>query len=264
MKLGSFDTIGNIAILPLFTKNPKSIAKTLLTENKNIKSVFMKVEKIKGRLRTRKLKYISGEKIKETIHKESGCLFKLDIEKCYFSPRLSNDRIEIMKQVKPGERVLVMFSGVGPYGIIIAKNTKAKEVYMIELSRIAEKYQKENIKLNKLNNVISIQGDVRKIIPKLKKKGIKFDRIIMTRPQLKDDFLDVALQVAKESTIIHFYDFLKEEEIPEKAFEKISKAIEKFSKKPGVRIESWKLIRWKRALEIGPRRWRVRVDFYVF
>jgi tRNA G37 N-methylase Trm5 len=85
----------------------------------------------------------------------------------------------------------------------------------------------------------------------------------MARPQLKDDFLEDALKIAREGTIIHFYDFLKEEEMPEKALEKITRAVDK-SKKKLRWIDSWKIIRWKKALEIGPRKWRVRVDFYVF
>jgi tRNA G37 N-methylase Trm5 len=73
-----------------------------------------------------------------------------------------------------------------------------------------------------------------------------------------------ALKVARESCIIHFYDFLKQEEIPDAALEKISSAVEQISRKAGVRIESYKLIRWKKVGEIGPYKWRVRVDFFVF
>jgi len=72
------------------------------------------------------------------------------------------------------------------------------------------------------------------------------------------------LQVAKEGTVINFYDFLFEEDIPDVALKKISSAVEKFSKKPGVRIESYKVVRWKRAGDIGPRKYRIRIDFFVF
>jgi len=259
----SFDTIGTIAILdfpPELKKKEKIIAETLMSINKSIKTVLKKQGKIRGRLRTRKLKFVAGLKTKETIHKESNCLLKLDVEKCYFSPRLSNDRIDVMKQVKPGEKILVMFSGIAPYPIVIAKNSKAKEIYGIELNRIASKYAQENIKINKLSNCFAVQGDVKKIIPKLK---TKFDRVVMARPQLKDDFLDSALKASKEGTIIHFYDFLREDEMPEAAFRKISSAVERL-KKTNKRIDSWKMIRWKKALEIGPRKWRIRVDFFVF
>ena len=206
----SYDIIGSIAILDIpneLKKKEKLIAETLMSISKSIKTVLKKHGKISGRLRTRKLKYVAGLNIKETIHHESGCLFKLDAEKCYFSPRLSNDRIAVARQVKPDEKVLVMFSGIAPYAIIIAKRTKAKEVYAIELNRIANKYANENVRLNKLNNVKIIQGDVKKIIPLLKRKGIKFDRIVMARPQLKDDFLDVALKISKKAQSLIFMIF---------------------------------------------------------
>jgi len=251
----SYDVIGNIAILSLYTKNSKAAAKKLLFEHKNLQTVMQKSSRIKGRLRKAELKFIAGKKVSETIHHENKCLMKLDVKTCYFSPRLSNDRIDIAKQVKPGEKVLVMFSGIAPYALVIAKNTNAKEVYAIELNKKATKYAKENVRLNKLNNVIVIQGDVKKIIPKLSRK-IKFDRIIMSRPQLKDDFLDSALKAAKKGTVIHFYDFLFEEDMPNNAIKKIENAIKKAKKK-------FKIIKWKKALEIGPRKWRVRVDFIV-
>ena len=263
----AFDVIGSIAIIDVpseLAKKEKIIAQMMLKEHKNIKTVLKKAGNISGRLRTRKLKWILGEKTKETIHNENGCRFKLNVETCYFSPRMSNDRLEVAKQVKPDENVLVMFGGVAPYAIVIAKNSKAKKVYSVEINKTASRYAKENVRLNKLGNVEIIQGDVKRIIPKLRKKGIRFDRIMMARAQLKEDFLKEALSVARKGCIIHFHDFLFEENIPEIALKKISDAVEKFSKQRGVRIESYKLLRWKKAGDIAPRKYRIRVDFILF
>ncbi len=264
-----YDVIGNIAILPLYSKNTKKIANMLLKQNPNIKSVYAKAEKVKGRLRKRKLKFLAGEKTKETIHKESGCYMKLDVEECYFSPRLSNDRLEIARKVRKSDKVLVMFSGIAPYALVIAKNAKPKIVYAIELNRIAHKYALENIKLNKLNNLVAIQGDVKKAVKKLKikfdmseinekisehaqKQRIVFDKIIMARPQLKETFLDDALKVSKKGTIIYYHDFLWEEKIEEK--------IKYFKKTYGKKL---KLIGWKKIGDISPRKYRIRIEFKV-
>jgi len=263
----AFDIIGNIGILdipPELRKKEKIIASALMKEHKNIRTVLRKAGKISGRLRTRKLAFVFGEKTKGTVHRENGCSFKLNVETCYFSPRESNDRLQVAKQVKPGETVLVMFAGVAPYSIVIAKHSKAKKVYSVEINREASRYALENVKLNKLNNLEVIQGDVKRIIPLLKKKGIRFDRIMMARPQLSDDFIAEALEVSKEGTIINYHDFLFEGDIPKVTLEKISKAVEKFSKKKGVRIESYKMIRWVKAGDIGPRKYRIRLDFMLF
>jgi len=252
----TLDIIGNIAIIkPSTRKKEKEFASKLLKQ-KNIKTVAIKASRVKGRLRLMKLKIIAGEKTKETIHKENNCKIKLDIETCYFSPRLASDRLEIAKQVKNNERILVMFGGVAPYPLVIAKNSKAKEIYTIELNRIACKYAEENVKLNKLNNIRIVRGDVKKVIKKFKKQQIKFDRIVMPRPQLKETFLKQAFLVCKKGTIIHFYDFLKENEIPDAAIKKI----EKHAKKSKKRI---KILKWKKVGELAPYKFRIRVDFKV-
>ena len=248
----AFDVMGSIAIIEIplaLQKKEKLIAQTLMEQNKSIKTVLKKSDRFKGRLRTRKLKFLAGINTKETEYNENGCRFRFNVETSYFSPRLSNDRLEIAKQVKKGEQVLVMFSGVSPYPIVIARNSKAKEVWAIELNRTATKYAKQNVKLNKLNNVRIIQGDVKKKIPSL---GMKFERIVMARPQLKDDFLKDAKKASKKGTIIHFYDFLHEEDIPDVALEKIKKAF------PKARV-----LGWKKVGDIGVRKYRIRVDFKV-
>ncbi len=257
----SFDVIGDIAIIDIpkeLKRKEKLIANTLLSFN-NIKTVLKKASKVKGRLRTRKLVWVAGEKKKETLHKESGCRFKLNVETCFFSPRLSSDRLDLAKQVKLGERVLVMFSGVGSAPIVIAKNSKAKEVYAVEISRAASKYAGENVKLNKLDNVKVMQGDVKRIIPQLVKKRIKFDRICMMRPNLKETFLEDALKVAKKGTVINMHDFLFKQEIPFVSLKKIEDALEKSRGK----LKRYRFIKWRKAGDIAPRKFRVRLDFVV-
>lgn len=251
----SFDVIGSIAVIEIpseLRKKEKIIADALMNAHKNIKTVLKKSGKIKGRLRTRNLVWIAGEKTKETIHRENSCIMKLNVETCYFSPRMANDRLEVARKVRKGENVLVMFGGIAPYALVIAKNAKPKKVVSVEINKTASKYALENVRLNKLNNVEIIQGDVKKVLPKLRKKGIKFDRIMMARAQLKEDFLKEALQVAKKGTIIHLHDFLFEEDIPDAALDRIRKSVKKF-----------RLIGWKRAGDIGPRKYRIRVDFML-
>jgi len=249
----SYDAIGSIAVLKFrdsTLKEKKEIAKKLLEERKNIKTILEKVEKVKGKLRTIKTKFLAGKKTLETIHRESGCFFKLNIEKCYFSPRMSNDRLEIAKKISGG-KVLCLFSGISPYPIIIGKYGKAEKIISIELGRDCNKYAKENVKLNKLENKISvIQGDVKKQIPKLKEK---FDYIVMTRPQLKDTFLEDALKVAKQGTIIFYHGFGKElAEIEQQIIQEAENCIRKIKI-----LESW------RNGDIAPYTYRFTIMFKV-
>lgn len=250
-----FGVIGSIAIvnLPLPLRRKGKVIGAELLKLKNIQTVVNKVGEVKGKLRKTSFKIIAGERTFETLHKESGCRFRLDISKMYFSPRLSEDRLEIARQVKKGEKVIVMFAGILPYPIIIAKHSKAKEVWAIELNKAAAKYAEENIKLNKVK-VNFIQGDVKKVVPKLKKE--KFDRIVMTRPQIKETFLKEAFSLARKGTIVHFHGFLSEEEIPMVAIEKIKEAAKKAKRKV-------KILRWKVIGELAPYKYRARIDFKI-
>ena len=165
----SYDQIGDVAVLEV-DKNLRNkelkIARTLLNINKNISTVVRKDNAHLGLFRIQKFKYLAGKKKSVTIHKENNVKIKVDINKVYYSPRLSTERKRIASFVKPGEDVLVMFSGCAPYPCVIAKNAKPRMVYGVEINPDGHKCGMENVKLNKLNNVFLINGSIQKIIPK--------------------------------------------------------------------------------------------------
>lgn len=208
----SFDTIGDIAIIEIhkeLEKKEKIIAEELLKLNKHLKVIAKKIGGHKGKYRLQKLKILAGEKRKETTHKEYGLTFQLNTEKCYFSPRLSTERLRIAKLIKPNERVLVMFSGVGAFPLMIERFSQAKEIIGIEWNLIAHKYAEKNLIINKSIRTKFIKGDVKKIVPKLG----KFDRIVMPAPHNAGTFIDVTLPAIKKKGWLHIYDIAKEEEI---------------------------------------------------
>ena len=173
----SYDILGNIALVRFpenyKQKDKKKFAEKILKEQKGIRTVLEKVGKIKGRLRKLSTKFVLGENTKEVLYKENGCVFRFDIDKTYFSPRLSNERKEIAEQIRKGETVLVMFAGVAPFSIVIAKNSPAKKVYSNEINREANKYAELNIKLNKLKDKVElVNGDAKKIPLKLKIRNL--------------------------------------------------------------------------------------------
>ncbi len=253
----SFDVVGDIMI---FAEFPKQLAKkenligqVILENYKNIKVVCKKTKKYSGKFRTPKLKVIAGEKRKETVARENNAFLKIDVEKVYFSPRLSSERRRVCSQVNPNENILVMFSGSGAYPIIIAKNTKAKGIYGIEINPIAHKYALENVKKNKLEGKIKLfKGDVKKIAPKLK---LKFDRILMPLPKSAEKYLGIALSLAKKNGLIHFYDFFDERKFHE-AKDKIKNACSKSGRK-------CRILEVIKCGQYSPGFYRICVDFYV-
>ncbi|PIN90311.1 hypothetical protein COU60_01825 [Candidatus Pacearchaeota archaeon CG10_big_fil_rev_8_21_14_0_10_34_76] len=262
MKLG-IDILGNVAILKFDDKTrageKKRIAVGFLKEHKQVSTVLEKTGKFSGRLRTQSTRWLAGDNTKEALYKENGCVFRLNVESCYFSPRLSSERKDIANIVKKGEKVLVMFGGVAPFAIVISKIRKDAEVWSVELGRECSKYALQNVKRNKLEGRVHVvQGDVRRVIQKggLNFKGnlvpLRFDRIVMARPNLKDSFLDVAFPLIKKSGIIHYYGFYKEDEVDE-----MKELIIDESKKAGKKI---KILRIVKAGDIGPYKFRYRAD----
>ena len=253
----SFDIVGDVAILEIpreLAKKQKIIARTVLDMHKNVNAVYVEQGGRTGKLRLQKMKWLAGEKRTETTCRENGISLRLDVAKAYFSPRISSERERIYKQVKKGETVLVMFSGVAPYVIEIAKHSKCKTVYGIEANRAAHKYAQFNAKLNKVEDKVKLHcGDVKIVIPKIRKK---FDRIIMPLPKDAGRYLDLALRKTKPGGIVHFYDFLPEEEIPDAAKNKIMTAGQKLKKKI-------KILRIVKCGQLAPRAYRVCVDFRV-
>ncbi|MEO2154631.1 MAG: hypothetical protein ABGW69_02380, partial [Nanoarchaeota archaeon] len=163
----SFDLIGDIAItiVPEEFKDKKEEIGRQIAKIAKVKTVLAEKGKRKGEFRLQRFELIYGEDKRETVYKENNCKFLVDVEKVYFSPRLSTDRMELAKEIKENENVLVMFSGIQPYPIVIAKNSKVNLVVGIEKNPNAFYYSKENIKMNKLSNVFTFIGDVKEVLP---------------------------------------------------------------------------------------------------
>ena len=250
----SYDVVGDILIFaefpPELKTKEKLIADTLISLHKHVKVVTKKTKQYSGKYRLPKLKILAGEKRKETTYKENNVTLKLDVEKVYFSSRSSSERKRIAQQVKKDESIIVLFSGCAPYPCVIAKSAKPKELYGIEINPTAHKYAKENIELNKLDNIHLFKGDVKKVLPKLKKK---FDRIIMPLPREAETYLDLAKKHIKKNGIIHLYIFLHKDSMNKKY---ISKILKKYKLKS-------KIQNIVKAGQFSPRTYRACVDIKV-
>jgi len=204
----SFDIIGDIAIIKHNNiQNPKVVAKKILSIHRNVKAVFTPITQITGDYRIRELDLLAGEHNTFTTHKESGCFFKVDIAKCYFSPRLSYEHSRIANLVKPGEVVVNMFAGVGCFSIFIAKKQHSAKVYSIDVNPAAYECMQQNVKINCASGkVTSLLGDAKDII-ETKFQGVA-DRVLMPLPEKALEYLPVALSALKTSGgWIHYYDF---------------------------------------------------------
>ncbi len=258
----SFDIIGDIAILK--TRNggrnsAEEAAKQIMATHKNVKAVFLQSSRISGDFRTRQLKRLAGEDKTCTIHKESGCLFMVDVDKCYFSPRLSQERLHIASMVKPGETVVNMFAGVGCFSILIAKLVSQTKVYSIDVNPNAVKCMQENIRLNRVYGIVTpFLGDSKEVVG-ARLQGIA-DRVLMPLPEKALEYLPVAVSALKKRRgWIHYYDFehaTKSENPVEKTRLKVACNLETL----GINhmITSSRIVR-----STGPNWWQTALDIQV-
>ena len=208
----SFEIIGDVVLINLpddVMHLRDLIVQAILSKHKHVKTILRKVGEVEGIFRVAKYEPIYGSET-ETIVKEHGCIFLVDPTKVYYSVKLSGERERIAKLVKPGERILVMFAGVGPYAIVIAKLAKPKEVIGVEINPKAVEYFRKNIELNKVQDIVKVyEGDVRDVVPKLEGR---FDRILMPAPYSAEDFVYLLREKVKVASYVHYYTFAGEEE----------------------------------------------------
>lgn len=248
-----FDVIGSIAVIEIdkrHKKKQKIIAETLLCLLPSVTTIAVKQGKHTGKYRRQPLKILAGEKTLETTHKENGVSFTLNVGTCYYSPRLGTERMRIASQVKKGEKILVVGSGIGPYPLVFAKHTQVGHITAVEHNPDAHEYAQFNAAKNKLANKITfIKGDLSKV-----KLGT-FDRIISNIPHKGVALTPKLLKFAKKGTIIHAYDFAKEEEL-----QKPAKKIEALCKKAKKKCT---ILRVQKAGQHAVRSYRVCVDVRI-
>ncbi len=183
-------------------------------------------------------------------------MYKVDLRKDYFSPRLSTERARIAAQVRPSERVLVLFAGVGPYAVLTAKRVPTARVTAVELNPHAARLLEKNIRLNNLTNITPIHGDARDALKKFSKQ---FNRIIMPLPKNAFNFLPLALKNAAKNCVINYYAFTRVKH-GEKPFKHVLENLRKESAKQGVKI---RVLSKRVVVESAPGEVEVAVDFKV-
>lgn len=210
----SYDVLGSIAIVKISDEVlpfAHEIGRAIIGTQKSVRTVCLDVG-VMDEFRTRGVKVVAGEKAMETVHREFGLVLKMDVSKVFFSPRLATERGIVAGQVLPGEVVIDMFAGVGPFSMMIAKTRAPKVIYAIDANPDAIRYLNENIALNKVDCVTPILGDAREKVAGLGPA----DRIIMNLPHSAHEFLPEALSELRPGGIIHFYEIMEVEDLEDR------------------------------------------------
>ncbi len=162
------DIVGDIAILkvpPELEDKAAAIAENLLRTAPNVRVVLRQAGPVESKFRTRRLEWLAGEIRTETTHREFGCVYRVDLAKAYFSPRLGYERKRVADLVSDGECVVNFFAGVGSFSIMIARHARPSRIYSLDLNSAAVHYHRVNNALNRVREPIElICGEARSIV----------------------------------------------------------------------------------------------------
>ncbi len=244
----SFEVVGDIAMVE--DNDAERVASALMSTSKSIKTVIAPISDVEGEFRTRRFRHVAGEVGTVTLHREHGLRYRVDLEGAYFTPRLGTERLRIASLVSPGDVVLDMFAGVGPFALLLAK--KGADVIAMDKNPVAVKYLRENALLNKINNIEILEGDAAELARRYEGRA---DHMIMNLPHSASSFLLPAMRAARSGGVVHYYCIAPEEDLY-----KDEALIAKAAEEMGARVE----VLYKDIVRsYAPHRSNVVIDFRV-
>ena len=227
------------------------IAQALLSMYPKCRSVVRDFG-IEGQFRQPKRELLLGSGT-ETIHKEHGCFFKQDVTKVMYSKGNLNER-KRMSKLGEGEVIVDMFAGIGYFSIPMAVHSRPKKITGIEINPESFAYLKENIRLNKAEEIfVPICGDCSKVAP----EGTA-DRVLMGYVGTTHHYLEPAIKaLKKKGGILHYHETVPENLARTRPQERIKKAADTLGKK----VE---ILETRRIKKYSPGILHVVVDAQIF
>jgi 16S rRNA G966 N2-methylase RsmD len=190
----SYDMIGDIAIIDADDPDAELIADAIIRMHTNINTVLGALSPVQGEFRVRDFRVVAGEPKTETVHKEYGCQYEIDLARVYFTQRLATERKRIADQVGKGDVVVDMFAGAGPFSILAAKS--AKEVVAIDKNPAC--FNSANFELGLDQPVILftrkvLVGDVVRYLAKVESEEIRreVERLKGMRIEIEGDIVSI-------------------------------------------------------------------------
>jgi len=256
----SIDFVGDVAVIevpPELEGYKQVVGEAILETHKRMHTVLAKSGAVEGVYRVREFEVIAGVGKTETIHREHGCLYHVDLSKAYFSPRLSYEHLRVASQVRDGETVVDMFAGVGPFSILVAKRHEDVTVYAIDINPDAIHYLRKNLAANQVQGrVTPILGNVRQVVNEML-TGIA-DRVIMNLPEKAIEYADSACKVLKpQGGVMHYYEFTSAPDPLETARIRLTEAV-KQNNRSITRVLMARIVR-----ATAPFTWQVVVDAQI-
>lgn len=210
----SYDIVGHVAVVKLpdpLLPHQTRIAQALLEAHTQVRTVALDAG-VQGPLRIRELVVVAGEPVLTTHHKEHGLVIRVPLDKAYFSPRLATERARVAGRIKPQDRVLDLFAGVGAFVCLVARDRDPAALYAVDLNPAATEALRHNLDANGIDpdgtDITVVEGDARAVAP----RTADWDHVVMNLPHDAAAFLDVAADCVADHGEVHLYAMVEKEQ----------------------------------------------------
>lgn len=193
----SWAIIGTV-LLARFEDCPReqAIGEAMLELHRGVDTILAR-EGIAGAHREPSVRVVAGEGDTETIHREHGTAYAMDLSVVMFSPGNKAERVRMGEVVTRDEQVFDMFAGIGYFTLPMAH--AGAEVTATERNPAAFRYLLENAELNEVSDHIhAYRADCRAV-------DSQADRVVMGYYDAAD-YLDAGIAALRSGGTIHLHD----------------------------------------------------------
>jgi len=181
---------------------------------------------------------LAGEGDTETVHREHGTTYAMDLAEVMFSPGNKAERARMGEEAREGERVVDMFAGIGYFTLPMAR--AGAEVTAIERNPASFEYLLENVRRNGVTDrVHPYRADCRDVLEQVDPEtDVRADRIVMgyfeaSEPRSEDsrspsdashEYLDSALGALEPGGVVHLHEATPEGLVPDRPVRRLRNA----------------------------------------
>jgi tRNA (guanine37-N1)-methyltransferase len=204
----SFDVVGDVVLLrlpPELEAESARIGEALLRFVPGARIVGAD-EGVHGPDRRRSLRRLAGSGDWSTVHRENGLRLDVDLEAAYFSPRLAREHRLVADAVRPGDRVLDLCCGIGPFSLLIAEGGRARSVTAVDRNPAAIELLRRN--LARLRSPCPLTPVVSEASEFLDRPG-QFDRAVLNHPTGGAPLLPALGARVAPGGILHYYELIE-------------------------------------------------------
>ncbi|MEB3851175.1 MAG: 50S ribosomal protein L11 methyltransferase [Desulfurococcales archaeon] len=179
-------------------------ARKILRRHPRVRGVYLK-RGTRGEFRVARLELLAGERVGETVYREYGLEFVVDVERVYVNPSLAGEHRRVAELAGEGEWLLDMFSGFGAFAIHAASLHNLTAV-SVDINPHATRLAALNAWRNRRRlrgRVVVVNADAA-MLPELLQA--RFDRLVMNHPTASLDYLQAACRLlAPQGGWLHLY-----------------------------------------------------------